>query len=218
MNEFQLILFIVAVVIFIIFFKQLFSGNYPKRGVDYEAKLPDSHIGGINRVDKTFKSAPTKESKTQNRVQELLKIAQESLDKNDNIEAKKALESLLIIDPNNTDAMRMLAVAYMNMNDFSDAKETLLELLKIDSKDDLAHTLLANALHKLGEDEEAIKHHKEAISIDPNYAKHYYNYANTLLDLGQKQEALKLYKKALELDNTLEDAKKIVKELEDEHN
>ncbi|NPA28400.1 MAG: hypothetical protein GXN91_05110, partial [Epsilonproteobacteria bacterium] len=75
MNEFQLFLFLIAVGIFAIFFKQLFSGNYPKRGIDYEAKLPDSQIGGISEPTKVFKSA---EDKRVSRVEELFRIADES--------------------------------------------------------------------------------------------------------------------------------------------
>ncbi len=216
MSEFQLILSIVALGIFVIFFKQLFSGNYPKRGIDYEAKIPDSNIGGISTPDKVFKKEP--QVKEQSRVEELFGIAQEALEKNDNIEAKKALQSLLILEPKNIDAMRMLAVANMNMNDYTNAKEILQEALAIDSKDDLAHTLLANALHKLGEDSKAIEHHKLAIDLDSSYAKHYYNYANTLYDLGDISEAKEMYNKALELDSNLEEAKKVLSEIENESN
>ncbi len=216
MSEVQLVLAIVALSIFVIFFKQLFSGNYPKRGIDYEAKVPDNSIGGISNPTKVFKKEHT--SKSLSRVEELFKIAQESLDKGDNVEAKKALQSLLILKPNNIDALRMLAVSYINMNDYSNAKETLLELLELDSNDDLAHNLLANVLHKLGEDSEAIKHHKRAIELDSSYAPYYYNYANTLYDLGRLDEALKNYKKAVELDSNFEDAKKMVRELEDGSN
>jgi len=216
MSEFQLILAVVALGIFIMFFKQLFSGNYPKRGVDFEAKVPDSQIGGISTPNKVFKKET--QVKEQNRVEQLFSMASEALESGDNIEAKKALQSLLILEPKNVDAMRMLAVAYMNMYDYSDAKETLLEALNIDKDDDLAHTLLANALHKLGEDENAIAHHKRAIELDNTYAKHYYNYANTLLDLGKTKEAKELYKKALELDANLSEAKKALSEIENERN
>jgi FimV-like protein len=216
MSQFQLILLLVAVVIFVIFFKQLFSGNYPKRGIDYEAKLPEANIGGISTPQKVFKNEEN--TKGQSRVEQLFGMASEALDSGDNIEAKKALQSLLILEPNNVDAMRMLAVAYMNMNDFSSAKEVLQEALEIDNSDDLAHTLLANALHKLSQDSEAINHHKRAIELDSSYAKHYFNYANTLLDIGQKDEAVAMYQKAIELDSSLEEAKKILSELKDEHN
>lgn len=213
MSEFQLILSIIAISLFIIFFKQLFSGSYPKRGVDFEAKIPDESIGGVSRADKIFHKAKNQEPKS--RKEELLEIAQNSLDSGDNLEAKKALGALLILEPHNKDALRMLGVANMNMNDFVAAKEHFFKLLEMDANDDLAHNLLANALHKLGEDAEAIEHHKKAIELDNQYANYYFNYANTLYDLGQTKEALKLYKKALELDSTLKGAQKMVRELED---
>lgn len=215
MSEFQLILAIVALSIFIIFFKQLFSGNYPKRGIDYEAKVADDSIASISTPTKVFKKEQTSSI---SRVEQLFNIAKESLEKGDNIEAKKALQSLLILEPKNIEALRMLAASYINMNDYSNAKETLLELLELDNKDDLAHNMLANVLHKLGEDSEAITHHKRAIELDSSYAPHYYNYANTLYDMDRLDEALEYYKKSLELDNRLEDAKKMIRELENGNN
>jgi len=210
MSEIQLVLALLALAIFTMFFKQLFSGNYPKRGVDFEANIPNANSNLKN-------SAPIAGNRA-SRVSQLMNIAQESLDKGDNIEAKKALESLLILEPKNLDALRMLGVAYLNMNNYSKAKEQFLEALQIEPNDDLTHNLLANTLHKLGEDSEAVKHHKIAIELDPNYATHYYNYANTLYDLGQVSQALNLYKKALELNPHLEEAKKMIKEIENGNN
>ncbi|WP_292656817.1 tetratricopeptide repeat protein [Nitratifractor sp.] len=209
MTLFQLILLIAAGVIFYLFFRQLFSGNYPRRGVDYEAKVPDDRLGGINRPDKTF----AREKPSQSRLEELLEIADESLEKGDNLEAKKALQSALILDEKNPEILRRLGVVYMNMNDYTDAREIYETLLAQDPTDDLAHGSLANALHKLGEEEEALEHHREAIRLDPDYAPHHYNYANTLYDLGRREEALAEYRRALELDPELEPAKKMIEEL-----
>jgi len=207
---FQLILLIAAGVIFYLFFRQLFSGDYPRRGVDYEAKLPDAQIGGVNRPDKTF----SRPGEPKSRLQELLEIADESLEKGDNLEAKKALQSALILDERNPEVLRRLGVVYMNMNDYSDAREVYELLLEIDPDDDLAHSSLANALHKLAEDEAALEHHRRAIALDPDYAPHHYNYAYTLYDLGREVEALAEYRRAYELDPELEEAKKMIAELE----
>ena len=217
MSEFQLLLSIIALTVFIIFFKQLFSGNYPKRGVDFEAKLPDENIAGVSRADKIFKKEPLAEA-TSSREEELLNIAKESIEKDDNIEAKKALQSLLILEPNNIEALRMLGAVNLNMNDYTNAKENFLKILELDEKDDLTHNLLANILHKLGEDEQAIEHYKRAIELDKSYAPYYFNYANTLYDLGRKDEALAMYEKALEFDNSLEEAKKMISELKNGNN
>lgn len=210
MTLFQLILLVAAGAVFYLFFRQLFSGNYPRRGVDYEAKLPDARIGGVNRPDKTF----SRPAEPRSRLEELLEIADDSLEKGDNLEAKKALQSALILDEKNPEVLRRLGVVYMNMNDYPHAKEIYELLLSIDPKDDLAHASLANALHRLGEDEAAIRHHREAIALDEEYAPHHYNYANTLYDLGRKEEALAEYRRAYELDPTLDEAKKMIGELE----
>jgi len=217
MSEFQLILTIVALSIFVIFFKQLFSGNHPKRGVDFESKLPQESIGGVSRPDKIFKEQKS-DMKEKSRVEELLGMAAKSIEDGDNIEAKKALEALLILEPENKEALRMLGVVFMNMNNYVDAKETYLKVLRLDENDDLSQNLLANTLHKLGEDKEALEHHKRAIELDPNYAAYHYNFANTLYEAGKKEEALQAYKKALELEPTLQDAQKMIKELEDVQN
>lgn len=209
MTLLQLSLLIAAGVIFYLFFRQLFSGDYPKRGVDYEAKLPDARIGGLNRPDKTF----ARPAEPGGRLQELLEIADNSLEKGDNLEAKKALQSALILEERNPDVLRRLGVVHMNMNDYPHAREIYELLLEIDPGDDLAHSSLANALHKLGEDDAAIVHHKEAIALDPDYAPHHYNYANTLYDLGKREEALAEYRRAYELDPSLEEAKKMIGEL-----
>ena len=209
MTTFQLLLLIVAGGVFYLFFKQLFSGDHPKRGVDFEAKVPDEQIGGINRPDKTF-STPTVQP---TRMEQLLKMTDEAVEKEDFEEAKKALGSALIIEDNNTEVLQKMGYVYMQTGEYTEAKESYEKLLSLDETDDMAHALLANVLHKLGDEEGAEKHHERAIALDPEYAPHHFNYANTLYDLEQKEEALVEYTKAYALDNTLEEAKKMMKEL-----
>jgi tetratricopeptide (TPR) repeat protein len=209
MTLFQLILLLVAGGIFYLFFRQLFSGNYPKRGVDFEASVPDDRIGGLMQPDKTFAKAPT----GHDRIAELIAAADEALEKGDNLEAKKALQSAQILAPDNPDVLRRLGVVYLNMHDPASAKEVYAHLLKIDPQDDLAEGSLANALHQLGEDAAALEHHQRAIELDGTYAPHYFNYANTLYDMGDRDGALAAYQKAYALDSTLEAARKMIEEL-----
>ena len=213
MTTFQLLLLIVAGGVFYLFFKQLFSGNHPKRGVDFEAKVPDEHIGGINRPDKTFSTPKIQPT----RMEQLLQMTDEAVAKEDYEEAKKALGSALIIEENNTEVLQKLGYVQMQTGEYSEAKESYEKLLSLDESDDMAHAALANILHKLGDEEGAEKHHERAIVLDPEYAPHHFNYANTLYDLGRKKEALVGYTKAYELDNTLEVAKKMMKELGSEN-
>ncbi len=210
MTTFQILLLVVAGGIFYLFFKQLFSGNHPKRGVDFEAKLPDDHIGGISRPDKTFSRPVVQLS----RMEQLLKMADDAIEAKDLEEAKKALGSALIIEPENIDALQKMGYVSMESEDYAEAKEVYEKLLSLDADDDMAHVLLANALHKLGEESKAEIHHKKAIELDPEYAPHYFNYANTLYDLKRYDEALEAYKKAYELDSSIEVAKEMIEELE----
>ena len=210
MTLFQLILLISAGTIFYLFFKQLFGGGYPRRGVDFEAQLPDERIGGLMEPGKTF-SRPVH---SQSRIDELLSIADRSADAGDWLEVKKAMHSAQILDEKNVEVLRRLGVAQMNMHDFSEAVKRFESILTIDPEDDLAEASLANALHKLGEDDAAILHHKRAIVLDGEYAPHYYNFANTLYDLDRKEEALELYRKAVAIDPELSEAKQVIEELE----
>ena len=210
MSTFQLLLLIITAGVFYLFFKQLFSGNHPKRGVDFEAKVADEQLGGINRPDKTF-SKPTVQP---SRMEQLFSIADEAIEKEDYDEAKKALGSALIIEENNEDALQKMAAISMETEDYTEAKECYEKLLTLDENDDMAHALLANALHKLNDDAGAELHHEKAISLDLDYAPHHFNYANTLYDLGRSKEALIGYKKAYELDSELVVAKEMINKLE----
>lgn len=209
MTILQLILFITSMVIFYIFFKKLFSEDYPKRGVDFEAKHADEQIGGISRPDKIFSTPKV----TPDRLTQLIAIADESVQDNNMMEAKKALQSALILDKENPDIISRYAYVLNSMNSFVEAKEQYQKVLTLNPDDDIAHASLANVLHQLGEDDQAIIYHKNSLDLDSEYAPHYYNYANTLYDLGQSNEALGLYERAYRLDSTLESAKEMINKL-----
>ncbi|MEA3490902.1 MAG: tetratricopeptide repeat protein [Campylobacterota bacterium] len=211
MTIFQLILFISAMVIFYLFFKKLFSEDYPKRGVDFEAKNADEQIGGISRPEKIF-SRPTAKP---NRIDELTAIADESVEKGDMTEAQKALQSALIIDENNPDILSRYAYVLNATNNHTAAKEEYQKLLEVTPEDDMAEAALGNICHQLGDDEAAIMHHSRSIELDPQYAPHYYNYANTLYDLGKSQDALELYEKAYNIDPTLDQAQEMISKLKE---
>jgi len=209
MSIFQIILLIISFVIFYIFFKQLFSGSYPKRGVDFEAKRDDEYIGNITQMDKSFKTPPVQMT----RVEELNSIAESALEAKDYKEADKALSSAIILDKNNKELLLKHGYALINLNRLNDAKEVYEKIIKLDPNEDLAYGSLANVLHKLGDSSRAIEYHKKAISLDSTYAPHYFNYANTLYDIGNLKEALENYKRAYELDPTIKEAKEMIEKL-----
>jgi len=209
MSIFQFLLFIIAIIVFILFFKQLFSGAFPKRGIDFEANKDNEQIGGITEMDKVFSTPVPKIS----RVQQLMNMANDALEKQDFVEADKALSSALILEKDNIDLLLKYGFVLINMNRLDEAKEVYEKILSINPNEDMALVSLANILHKLNENDLAIKYHKKAIELDPNYAPHYFNYANTLYDLKQMDKALANYKKVVQLDPSIEEASRMVKEL-----
>ena len=209
MSTFQFLLFLILAVVFYLFFKQLFSSSYPKRGVDFEAKNENEQIGGVTEMNKTFSTPAVQLS----RVQQLMTMADESIEKEDYAEADKALSSALILEPDNQEILLKYGFVLMNLGRLSEAKETYLEVIELNPSEDIAHVLLANILHKLDKNEEAIHHHTIAVDLNRKSAPHCYNFANTLYDMGRKGEALTFYKRAFELDNSLEEARKMIKEL-----
>ncbi|HIP50934.1 MAG TPA: tetratricopeptide repeat protein, partial [Campylobacterales bacterium] len=208
-STFQLLLFLISAVVFYLFFKQLFSSSYPKRGVDFEAKKEDEQIGSITERNKTF-SEPRQQV---SRITQLIQMADTALEKEDYVEADKALSSANIIEPENQEILLQHGFVLLMLERLEDAKEVYENLLALNEQEDMANVALANVLHKLGENDEAKKHHLRAIELDKSYAPHQFNYANTLYDLGDKEEALKYYKSALALDSSLEEAQKMIKEL-----
>ena len=209
MSTFQFLLFLISAVVFYLFFKQLFSSSYPKRGVDFEAKNENEQIGGVTEMRKTFSTPAVQLS----RVQQLNTIADEAIEKEDYAEADKALSSALILEPDNQEILLKYGFILMNLERLPEAKETYLHVIELNPSEDIAHVLLANILHKLDENEKSIHHHMIAIDLNRESAPHCYNFANTLYDMGRKDEALEFYKRAFELDNSLEEAQKMIKEL-----
>lgn len=209
MSTFQLLLLLISAVIFYLFFKQLFSSSYPKRGVDYEAKNEDEQIGSLTESNKTFSEPQPQLS----RIEQLTQMANDAIEKKDFVEADKALTSANIIEPENQEILLQHGYVLLMLERLEDAKEVYENLLALNESEDMAHVALANILHKMDKNEEAKVHHLRAIELDNTYAPHYFNYANTLYDLNEKEEALKYYKMAYEKDNALEEAQKMIKEL-----
>jgi tetratricopeptide (TPR) repeat protein len=209
MSTFQFLLFLISAVVFYLFFKQLFSSSYPKRGVDFEAKNEKEQIGGVTEMNKTFSTPAPQFS----RIQQLNSMADSAIEKRDYIEADKALSSALILESENQEILLKYGFVLINLGNLAEAKETYTKVIELNHSEDMAHVALANVLHKLNQNEEAIRHYKIAIDLDKEYARHYYNYANTLYDMGRKKEALELYKRAFELESSLEEAKKMIREL-----
>ncbi|SHO81608.1 TPR repeat [hydrothermal vent metagenome] len=209
MNTFQFFLLLLSFTIFYRFFKQLFSQNYPKRGVDFEASREDKQIGHFTNMNKSFQEPPQRVS----RLEELNHMADESIEKGDFDEAKKALDSALIVKNDDIETASKLGFVLMKLKYFKDAKEIFEKILLSKPDDDMIYSNLATIYRELSQNDKSIEHHQIAIALDNDYAPHYFNYANTLYSLGKRDEALNMYKKAYELDSDIKEAKNMIEKL-----
>jgi len=212
MTFFQLILFALSAFIFYIFFKKLFSEDYPKRGIDFEAKKDNAQIGGINRPDKTF-SEPTVEP---TRLEQLIAMTDEAVGKGDLLEAKKAIQSALIVDKESSEVISRYAYILNESKEYEEAKEYYQKAIELNPEDDMLYASCANVLHKLGEETNALEYHQKSIELDAEYAPHYYNYANTQYDQKEYTLALELYEKALTIDPKLAVAQEMITKIKTE--
>jgi len=210
MSAFQFFLLLLVFLLFYKFFKQLFSGEYPKRGVDFEAKRDDENISPITTAKPNFNRQIPREI---SRFEELKALANTAIEKEDYMEAQKALQSALIVQKDDSETLGKYGLVSIKLEDYKEAKETFEKLITLDQYDDMAHAQIANVYNKLGLVDEAIEHHKRSIELDSRYAPHYFNYANTLYDLKHSDEALEMYKKAYALDSNIEEAKKMIEQL-----
>ena len=209
MTIFQFLLFIATVVVFIMFFKQLFLGDLPRNKIDVEPNIDEQDVVKETQLDKHIISGMPRVS----RVEQLVSMATKAIEKQDFSEADKALSSALILEKDNISLLLQHGFVLISLKRLEDAKETYLEVLQLSENEDMAHASLANVYHHLNEDELALHHHRKSVEIDNSYAPHYFNYANTLYDLSVKDEALKYYKKAYALDSSLEEANRMIQEL-----
>lgn len=138
MSLFQIILSLLAGFIFYIFFKKLYSGNYPKRGVDYEAKLPNEQIGSVSNPAKIF----SKEKPILTRIDELLSAANESISNKEYDEAMKAIRSAYIIDNKNIDVICAFGIVYFETGKPEDAKSYFQKALTLDENCEVAKDML----------------------------------------------------------------------------
>ncbi|WP_456433680.1 tetratricopeptide repeat protein [Nitratifractor sp.] len=163
MSMVQIVLLIAAVGIFYLFFRQLFSGNYPRRGIDYEAKLPDEKIGGVSRPDKTF----SRERVPGSRLEEWLQKAERARKEGNLIEAKRALQNALIMDRDNPEILRLLGEIYGGMEDWANAARVYEQWLEKEPDNPHALAALARARARLGEREAARELYRRALAIEP---------------------------------------------------
>ena len=114
-------------------------------------------------------------------------------------EAEKLYRQVLKNNPNNIDAMRMLAMVAATLKRFDDAERLLRRAVGI-APDFLAAVIdLGRILKEQDRFEEAIGYFKKAIEINPNNPQTHFLLAGAYAPAALNQEAVKEYQRTLEL-------------------
>ena len=114
-------------------------------------------------------------------------------------EAEKLYRQVLKNNPNNIDAMRMLAMVAATLKHFDDAERLLQRAVGI-APDFLAAVIdLGRVLKEQDRFEEAIGYFKKAIEINPNNPQTHFLLAGAYAPAALNNEAVKEYQRTLEL-------------------
>jgi tetratricopeptide (TPR) repeat protein len=112
-------------------------------------------------------------------------------------EAQNFFESVLAIQENHLDALRLLGISRLWTGHFLEATVLFISALKINPQHAATYCNLGYAFGQLGCFNEALTYFDKAILLKPDYAEVYSNRGNTLLELGRLNEALSDYDKAI---------------------
>ena len=114
-------------------------------------------------------------------------------------EAKLIYERVLIIEPNNFDALRLLGVLTTQTQEFSMSVQFLSRALEIDPNHLVCNYYIGLAFHELQHFEEAILRYQKALSIKPDFAEAYYSRANAFQELHRFDGAIFDYEMAIHI-------------------
>jgi predicted O-linked N-acetylglucosamine transferase (SPINDLY family) len=114
-------------------------------------------------------------------------------------EAAATCRAILARQPENADALNLLAAACAQTHRYTEAVEALARAIELRPKDAVLRSNLGNALRAAGNTERALQCYREAIRLQPDYVDAHYNMAVALQGTGQATAAEKAYQEALML-------------------
>jgi len=113
-------------------------------------------------------------------------------------EAAALYTKIVELQPDNVEAIQLLATIALQQKNFADAVVFFERALVLNPDDETLHNNLGIALHQLTRYEEALLPYNKAISCKLDYVEAYFNRGNTLLALSRYSDALQSYQKAVE--------------------
>lgn len=116
-------------------------------------------------------------------------------------EAKTALDAVLKVEPNNSQALGLKGIIAWRENDLPVASSALNRAIRYDPNDAQLHNYLGIVLHSQGFSGDAVKELNKAIQLNPSLTDAHYNLAVVLSSLRKPRmdEARKSYQNALRL-------------------
>lgn len=114
-------------------------------------------------------------------------------------QAEAIYKQILHTQPQNFDAIQLLATVALQRNNFASAIDLFDRALKINSNFADAHNNRGTSLKNLDRYAEALDSFDRALKIKPNFAEAHFNRGNTLYSLKRYEEALDSYDRAIKI-------------------
>jgi thioredoxin-like negative regulator of GroEL len=111
------------------------------------------------------------------------------------LEAKKLLDLLIVLEPNNVRALSLLLKIHVRLRKFNDAESILAELKKLKAKE--RHFLEGFLLWKRRRFSAAVPHFETALQLGQEAVDIYHGLASCLFHLGKLDEAKKVVERGL---------------------
>ena len=115
------------------------------------------------------------------------------------LDAQKAYEDVLTLNPNHFDALQLLGLASYQIGQFDRAVELILKAIAFNDKSAFAHKNLGDAFERLNRLDDAIASYNKSILLKPDYLDAYNNLGVALNELKRHMEALASFEKAIRL-------------------
>ncbi len=113
--------------------------------------------------------------------------------------AKKSYQTILMNNPDEFEALVLLAMLLIQENDPSNALVYFLQAEKCAPEHPQVQVHLANTYKLLAQPKAALQHYQQALTLKPDYAEAHHNLANLYVQSQQNDAAIAHYKKAIAL-------------------
>src|SRR5579871_1962979 len=130
---------------------------------------------------------------------ELLRRALAHLDRNEVWDAEARLSQLLVVEPENPQALQLMGVLRRMQNRLDEAEDFYRRSLALAPAQPHVHHNLGNVLKAQGRFAESAAAQREAVRLKPNYAEAHLNLAIALSEMGDHEGAAKSCRDALRI-------------------